>query len=123
MKSKEIKQYKKQLIALSLTMSVGKVIQLHENIVAKLREDGLEDYACRAEKIRFFPQLETADANRVNIIQFAVQNGVNSLVTLLDELLTEKKDRLNLWLWGISILLSIIAIAISIGLWLIDKLC
>lgn len=123
MKSKEIKQYKKQLIALSLTMSVGKVIQLHENIVAKLREDGLEDYACRAEKIRFFPQLETADANRVNIIQFAVQNGVNSLVTLLDELLTEKKDRLNLWLWGISIALSIIAIAISIGLWLIDKLC
>ena len=123
MKSKEIKQYKKQLIALSLTMSVGKVIQLHENIVAKLREDGLEDYACRAEKIRFFPQLETADANRVNIIQFAVQNGVNSLVTLLDELLTEKKDRLNLWLWGISIGLSIIAIAISIILWLIDKLC
>lgn len=123
MKSKEIKLYKKQLIALSLTMSVGKVTQLHENIVAKLREDGLEDYACRAEKIRFFPQLETADANRVNIIQFAVQNGVNSLVTLLDELLTEKKDRLNLWLWGISIVLSIIAIAISIGLWLIDKLC
>ena len=123
MKSKEIKQYKKQLIALSLTMSVGKVIQLHENIVAKLREDGLEDYACRAEKIRFFPQLETVDANRVNIIQFAVQNGANSLVTLLDELLTEKKDRLNLWLWGISIGLSIIAIAISIGLWLIDKLC
>lgn len=123
MKSKEIKQYKKQLIALSLTMSVGKVMQLHENIVAKLREEGLEDYACRAEKIRFFPQLETADANRVNIIQFAVQNGVNSLVTLLDELLTEKKDRLNLWLWGISIVLSIIAIAISIGLWLIDKLC
>jgi hypothetical protein len=123
MKSKEIKLYKKQLIALSLTMSVGKVIQLHENIVAKLREDGLEEYACRAEKIRFFPQLETADANRDNIIQFAVQNGVNSLVTLLDELLTEKKDRLNLWLWGISIGLSIIAIAISIGLWLIDKLC
>lgn len=123
MKSKEIKQYKKQLIALSLTMSVGKVIQLHENIVAKLREDGLEDYACRAKKIRFFPQLETADANRVNMIQFAVQNGVNSLVTLLDELLTEKKDRLNLWLWGISIVLSIIAIFISIGLWLIDKLC
>lgn len=116
MKSKEIKQYKKQLIALSLTMSVGKVIQLHANIVAKLREDGLEDYACRAEKIRFFPQLETADANRVNITQFAVQNGVNSLVTLLDELLTEKKDRLNLWLWGISIGLSIIAIFISIGL-------
>ena len=123
MKSKEIKLYKKQLIALSLTMSVGKVTQLHENIVAKLREDGLENYACRAEKIRLFPQLETADANRVNIIQFAVQNGVNSLVTLLDELLAEKKDRLNLWLWGISIGLSIIAIVISIGLWLIDKLC
>ena len=123
MKSKEIKQYKKQLIALSLTMSVGKVMQLHENIVAKLREEGLEDYACRAERIKFFPQLETYDANIANIKQFAVQNGVNSLVTLLDELLTEKKDRLNLWLWGISIGLSIIAIAISIGLWLIDKLC
>lgn len=123
MKSKEIKQYKKQLIALSLTMSVGKVMQLHENIVAKLREEGLEDYACRAERIKFFPQLETSDANITNIKQFAVQNGVNSLVTLLDELLTEKKDRLNLWLSGISIVLSIIAIAISIGLWLIDKLC
>ena len=123
MKNKEIKQYKKQLLELSLTMSVGKVVQLHETIVARLREDGLEDYACRAEKIRFFPQLETADANRVNIIQFAAQNGVNCLVTLLDELLTDNKDRQNLWLWGISIGVSIIAIAISIGLWLIDKWC
>lgn len=123
MKSKEIKLYKKQLIALSLTMSVGKVMQLHENIVAKLREEGLKDYACRAERIKFFPQLETSDANIANIMQFAVQNGVNCLVTLLDELLTDNKDRQNLWLSGISIGLSIIAIAISIGLWLIDKLC
>ena len=45
MKNKEIKQYKKQLLELSLTMSVGKVVQLHETIVARLREDGLEDYA------------------------------------------------------------------------------
>ena len=115
MKSKEIKKYKKQLIELSLTMSVGKVVQLHETIVARLREDGLEDYACRAEKIRFFPQLETADANRVNIIQFAAQNGVNSLVTLLDELLTDNKDRQNLWLSGISIGLSIIGACLCRG--------
>lgn len=113
MKSKEIKQYKKQLIELSLTMSIGRVMQLHKKIVAKLREEGLEDYACRAEKIRFWPQIETADANRVNIIQFTLQNGVNSFITLLDEILTEKKDRQNLLLWGISIGLSIIAIVIS----------
>ena len=110
MKSKEIKLYKKQLIELSLTMSIGRVMQLHKKIVAKLREEGLEDYACRAEKIRFWPQIETADANRVNIIQFTLQNGANSFITLLDEILTEKKDRQNLLLWGISIGLSIIAI-------------
>lgn len=123
MKSKEIKLYKKQLIELSLTMSIGRVMQLHKKIVAKLREEGLEDYACRAEKIRFWPQIETADTNRVNIIQFTLQNGVNSFITLLDEILTEKKDRQNLLLWGISIGLSIIAIVISIGLWLIDNCC
>ena len=123
MKSKEIKLYKKQLIELSLTMSIGRVMQLHKKIVAKLREEGLEDYACRAEKIRFWPQIETADANRVNIIQFTLQNGANSFITLLDEILTEKKDRQNLLLWGISIGLSIIAIVISTGLWLIDNCC
>ena len=36
--------------------------------LAKLREEGLEDYACRAERIKFFPQLETSDANIANII-------------------------------------------------------